>query len=678
MRKSYARFKPLSQVTGDASELSNNVWEALQAEGLVSEHMTFINPERKNRWGNPERLELHELIMRKSRFEKIAPDSTRLLLTSGKTVHVGLTDQNGDLHGVNLLQKRRFGKRMTGVLVKDSKDRLWFCGGPESSNTAITGDEPLRRIRGSGNPLMNVAESVRRGASFSLADASPMIGKFEIFLDDIVCVKQASPVSSLQRTALNDALLEHVGGRIEEEVAREARIADLVMRHVTDEKLSILLGDISGKSITGMMPAHDDRERRARFDHALREAAIAMMIDLREAGLLAPCPNNGPREVSPLKAWNAFLEGKLDKDQEKASLNDRMMRQRLMRAPAFALLEKIMISASVDLSSEMRGLTKDGNIPISRIPDLFASIREMTVDSFSTEDPHTLLLGHEGLRGNSDGSQYQLAGSFLKPVLAMPSASLHDAPVPLPPLEEPKYIRHLELDMPSGVLVIADWFRIKGFNEGLKALIERDDDHDLNTSAGLDARARDYFEKAGLGIVQVGNTSPDCYSGGDGIFRMGRFDEDHEDFWTENGEPSDLECPTRIFSTCTDLWANSFCDREAAISILEASGEYATRLAASEALESYVSETYGASQIDLETDTLHLYVPTGPGLHKGNFHQIFRADEIEQTEWMQDQYILSTKPLSVDPALLEDCDWVCKDFGYLRASLPEPDEMPGL
>jgi len=69
------------------------------------------------------------------------------------------------------------------------------------------------------------------------------------------------------------------------------------------------------------------------------------------------------------------------------------------------------------------------------------------------------------------------------------------------------------------------------------------------------------------------------------------------------------------------------------------------------------AEGYGVSMTDLGVDRLHLYLPTGHGVHVGDFNEVFRAAELEPAEWREDAYVLSTTPLTVDPAILAPCDW---------------------
>lgn len=673
------RYKSLAPVTGDAAPLSDQIWEALEDTGSVTQYMTFTDPAKNNQWGRPERLELVEVLASRTPIPDLPADQTLTYLHSGSSAHVALKDQNASLTGINQVTRKRFGKEIYGLLLKDSKDRPWFCGGTTGEAKSLTGHEPLRRLKGDGHPLMEAAESLRRGKTFGLKDEAPLMGKMEVFTDEVTCVKHGSGLPSPESTAGRalQPILDAINDRVAAALAREDRIAEITSRHLSDANLQILLGEVEGDIISGIVPAYNDHDRRRAFEDKFQDLSLALMTELRDAGLLAACDNNGPREVSSMKAWNAFMDGRFDpvEGEKKEPLSDMMLRHRLMNAPAFSIMTHQTVRIPHEFEDQIWEDNHPGQrfyavperekegIPVDRIPELFAALRASLVETFSLEEGHSFEYGSEGLRSQADGKCYILANSFLKPALALRPESIHDIAVALSPVDPPKYIRHLEMPLPSGTLVMADWLRIDGFNEGLQALIGTDDHYEINNSSGMDARARDYFEKAGLGIVQVGNSSPSCSSGGDGIWRMGQVDEDHDAFYEKGDDGKVADRPDTLWTTCTDLWANTFADKGTILTILEASGQYASRDEADAALSHYFEEYgSGAGAYDMGVTHLHLYVPTGPGIHKANFHDVFKADELDRHEWVEDYYVISDKPLSVDPDLLEEHDWVIKDF----------------
>jgi hypothetical protein len=111
--------------------------------------------------------------------------------------------------------------------------------------------------------------------------------------------------------------------------------------------------------------------------------------------------------------------------------------------------------------------------------------------------------------------------------------------------------------------------------------------------------------------------------------------------------------------------------REVIVDILMASDRYPDRADALMGLTEYAQE-YGVSMTDLGVDRLHLYLPTGQGIHAGDFNEVFRAAELDPAAWREDVYVLSATPLTVDPGILEDCDWVERP-----ATQPMTEATPG-
>lgn len=460
---------------------------------------------------------------------------------------------------------------------------------------------------------------------------------------------------------------------------RAEALERLAIAHFSDEAVAAVIAPDAGvEGFTGrMLPHVGDFPSRDAFDIRLGDLTFGFMEKLRAAGFCAPCQNNGPREVASLHAWNAWLDGVFDPQEGQPPVEESfeaaILWQKLLDSPAFATIRGAVFRAAVrtttrlraeqDPDAEVAGPDEQIFYSMKDIEDTCRAIREVVASSFAAEADIAYSRFDDSLRSDADATRYVLAGSFLQPALALPPKDWNERPAPLPPLTEPAYVRHMEIPMPSGVLVMSDWFRVEGFKEGLNALGAGD--YSINESAGLDARARDYFEKAGIAIVQVGNTSPTAMCETPGIWRMGFFDEDHDAFWTEEGAPREPEDgtprPDTPWSTCTDLWANTFADRETVISVLQASGLYEDRAAAGAALDAYVASNRGSVAIDLsaelEDGVLHLYAPTGPGIHKENFAEVFAAEETPARDWIEDMYVLSARPLSVDPEILEEEQW---------------------
>lgn len=614
------------------------------------------------KWGRPARFRLAAVRVSDAPFEGVPPEETR-----DGAVHVLFETDKGERFGVSRCQAATRPPPQEGVLLLDRLGRTWFCG-DRGADTPLTGAERLRPVPDATAPLLR--DTVLGGAD--LRDRLPVAGRFRLGSQgEVIGVEgDLGPAGP--------DLLARVSARVETLVAREERIRRVAERHFGEGAFDGLLLGRDFPLEGGLIPAYHVFDARKAFDEALLSVTRGFLEELRAEGLLAPCPNNGPRGVGTLEAWNRWLTGAYDAPPEARDREDRYGEHRLADAPGFKTVSNCLIRAVVETERRVwerdhpgeKYASESREDPMGRA-DVEAALRDACARIITAyaEEETTDNIGFMDLQGRQTSERFMLGGSFLTPVLCAAPTDYGSGPVPLPPIEAPRSIRHLELSLPSGTLVMADWFRIDGFKEGLQALIGGEDRYEINYATGLDARAKDYFEKAGLVIVQVGNTSPAAYADTPGVWRMGHVDEDYDAFWTEEGEPvPGAEPPQEAWRTCTDLWANTFADREVILEILMASDMYPDRSDAAAALDGYC-EGYGVSMTDLGVDRLHLYVPTGHGVHAEDFNDVFRATEIAPAEWREDLYVLSATPLTVDPDLLEACDWRERDR-------PAPERAP--
>jgi len=438
---------------------------------------------------------------------------------------------------------------------------------------------------------------------------------------------------------------------------RDATISAIVERHFNLDSLSVLKDGlsfpVSSKALSEhLLPVY-------RGEDVLPDMTQAMMEDMRRNGLVEMCPNNGPRGVRSMSAWNSWISDPKGKGERPF-----WYRSGLASAPAFD-------APRDSFSSAMRGVVRalqKAAIPEGKIDHANPVDVEISEADFDAgieamiEDLKDTYLGKTRMRISIVDAHCNLTGDRvgfgdypLTPVLTGLDASFRH--VVLPAIEEPRVARHMTIELPSHELVMADWFRVPGFKEGLETLVGGDD-YDINNAAGLDERMHDYLFKAGIAIVQVGNTSPSAYAERPGLWRMGHVDDDHDVFWTEEDTPTDVAVPEPSWSTCTDLWANVMGDPKVIVDIMMVSGQHEDRAAAEAVLDAYIEETYGANRIPMEgIDRLHIYAPTGYAVNTGDFPERFIAQEAPHRDWQDDSYLLSADPLSVDPELVEPEIW---------------------
>ncbi|MCE6959586.1 hypothetical protein LAZ40_11015 [Cereibacter sphaeroides] len=611
-----------------------------------------------SKFGQPERRELVRIDVSLEPFPDLEADLTRMATPGGDTVHVAFVDSRDVAYPWSRCQSMAPDVLYRGTLVANRLGQVWLLGyeedaGPENAF--------LVRVRADATPSLTL-----RGDERPLIERLPANGLFRISSGGWVA---DAPEGWTAPDPANPgwlALQDH----IEKDAEQQAAMAAIVDRVLTDEKLEALAIGRTFPIEGGLIPKYQDSENAPRFREAEDALARELMEAFRQAGVLAACPNNGPRGVRGLAAWNDWLAGRYDRPAEERAWEERWSERFLDDAPAFKVFGMTLTRATVDLEDDIRerlnhGAERNFNAPPPLLArDDFEAFKarfrqDLTEIFMADEDINRSLMGSDALRGSLNDDRFSLQGSLMRPVLCA-QTRLGATPVPLPPLDKPKVARHLELSLPSGVLVMADWLRIPGFTEAIERFCDGDR-FEISHAKGLDDRAQAYFERLGLAIVQVGNTSPSAYADTPGVWRMGHVDEDHEDFRVKKKRGArrfNLDLPKPAWETCTDHWANIFADREVILDILMASGLYADRVAAGTALEDYSKECWTTAIVDLGVDRLHLYLPTGAADRDGSFEKDFRVAELAYPDWRNDAYVLSAKPLTVDPAIMEECNWV--------------------
>ncbi|MBW3243452.1 hypothetical protein KUV57_12330 [Epibacterium sp. DP7N7-1] len=488
---------------------------------------------------------------------------------------------------------------------------------------------------------------------------------------------------------------------------------EILRRHITEDWLKTLIIETMTLHEAGektyfndQLPTEDelgtDKALQKAMPHAanskaLQEKIIDVLCDLQAAGLLKPIPHGADRNVREAVQWNGLVANGRD------GLGKYEWHS-VMDTPLARAIGENIWSAGYDVIREAReaaGLdTRSADAPAERtgakvlMPCSDALIDKVVATSISRmEGCATGVLSFFQIGGDTpycpktDDRLSWAEGRLLDPALGKWDHGIYDPETKtrtpsrfdlIEAFDGPKPIRHVEIKAPSGTILMADWFRIPGFNEGTadKNEFKRPS---INSDLGVDERTQDHYERLGLLRVHTTNCVPRVSRDGD-LVRVGNFDEDHEALWVEDPNAKygqrflDEKVPDEIGRVCCDLWDVTFADREILADILVSGGEAVaanggvddrgyevegaplTREEAFALLDAY-EEEHSVVRLEVEPGaSLHLYMGTGNKVEE--FHEEFRSPDVQHHEWMEDMFILSKGPLEVSSDLVEEPDWV--------------------
>ncbi|MEY8802160.1 hypothetical protein AB9K35_17925 [Leisingera sp. XS_AS12] len=426
----------------------------------------------------------------------------------------------------------------------------------------------------------------------------------------------------------------------------------------------------------------------------LQDKILDILGELRGLGLLQPVPHGEDRQSDEAIEWNAFVangSGALGEDSWDYIFNLPMARaigEALWSGGQEAIYEGRK-AAGLNPFSGRTSSERTGDKRLmeytDELIDAVASSAVVHMEGCATGVLQFYQVGGEMTCRKTDQRLGWASGRLLNPALG---AWHHPKPGEkgrsrfelLGAYDAPKPIRHVEIEAPSGVILMADWFRIPGFNEGVKHDITRGPS--ISSDLGVDKRTQDHYERLGLVRVHTTNCLPRISRDGE-LIRIGHFNEDHEDLWEDDptapyGQRFREELvPDEIGSICCDLWDVTFADREVLADILIAGGEVIaandgvgehgrpvegaprTREEALALLDAY-SQKDTVAKFDVEPGApLHLYMATGNRVSQ--FHEHFRSPDVSRHDWLEDMFILSPRPLDVAAELVDEADWAWPD-----------------
>lgn len=570
-------------------------------------------------------------------YKSSVMDSVKEIIISSKPIE-GVSEQDSflDKSGLHACFVGEKGKRgvifadthgadnfTSGTIYQDAKGRGWFK------------NEETGKLEPVSLETYDFLSSTQFAGRY-LNKMTPVSGRFMIY-DQRVFGHDGGLYKE------NDLSHELLGWLLFEEQAHE-----IVKSTFTEEAYHRLL-DKTEFPLNGRLSPKTSSPMRNAFDDAMTALCITIMEKFRDEGHLEKCPNNGPRGVRCMKVWNSFVNGG-EKDYHDYEL---------LSNPAFSAIRSTISSFFSHPDRSKSKITRE--VAKSSYQEVLAELCEEMANGEHWSGVSDSMIGI------LNREYYALTDTFHKPVLALAKDPERK---PLPVLEEPKILRHYTLTLPSGRLAMADWFRIPGFSEAVNALTGVENGrYDLNFSAGLNERAKDYLTKTGVAIVHVGNSSPRAFHH-NGVWAMGHVDEDS--YYDDDGEPIGDGEPEPVWNTCTDLWANTFASPEAIVKVLMTSGEYETEEEAEEALTQYCNDRWGANIVDLGVNKIHVYAPTGYQENKyDDINHIDFSNILSQHEMCGLQYLISVHELDIDPNLISDERWEAPLIN-MRDETPQP------
>jgi hypothetical protein len=302
-------------------------------------------------------------------------------------------------------------------------------------------------------------------------------------------------------------------------------------------------------------PKTDWQSYQATEEACLGEPLKAFLADRRNAGILRAVALAGHRNWD-VDGWNRFIE---TGDQAELSSS-------LMHSCTFELLYWAL-NPPASLQQKLGSLPED------------ARMRAAYADLVERADAGSFLRGPD-IRCDVCGAR--LRAGFKDWNITL-TTSRYQEPDHLAPCAYTPGLKEVTLQVTSGELLIADWFRIEGFTDIVDA---EKLDFEINFAAGKVEQTQYYADAYGFVSVSVGNSMPAVYvnTAKDRVVvgRM-REDIDEEDYQSADSW-GDFSTEGRV---CTDLWWTTAIDRQRLIDILASRHGPAK---AAELVEEYLDE----------------------------------------------------------------------------------------
>lgn len=383
----------------------------------------------------------------------------------------------------------------------------------------------------------------------------------------------------------------------------------------------------------------------------LNQPIIDILTILRSMNLLKEIPNGEERNILSVIAWNKFVR------------NDECQKLlwALMRCPLPNMIRSASWSAIYKSAKTMQENAKNDQ-PVPYTHEMIEALAQETSTSTARSAAgyeRNLHRGTEMIKCRKTGEYIHFHPTrLLDPVLIQYGQNYEMKEVT--PFIAPPSVRHITVTLPSGILIMADWFHIEGFNEGIGETDQSEPD--INSDLGVDIRTKDHYERLGLMRIHTTNCVPAILDD-NGIKRVGSFNDEDDTFYSKNQDTgewtrNDTPIPEPLGTICCDLWDATFGDREIIADIIAAgrhkSGADTSRNDILNEIDAYAEGDFITVLRYKPGTRLHIYMATGHG--STTFHEKFRSKDISPWPFMEDMFLISEKEIDA-PANIEKSGW---------------------
>lgn len=197
-------------------------------------------------------------------------------------------------------------------------------------------------------------------------------------------------------------------------------------------------------------------------------------------------------------------------------------------------------------------------------------------------------------------------------------------------------MQHVQIPVPTGELLIADWFRVPGFTEIVDA--NKRQRKSINTMAGKHETAHIYAREHGFASVYVGNSSPTIYA------REGQLVIASEDPNAKQRHANGKEAGR----VCTDIRWASVIDREVLTAIV---AKTLGQVDAEKAVAEYIANDRNVNVVHVAAgQPLHVYFNNDVGLANGFTTPSVDARGLDEVDVVLSQMPLAWNAIEEKPA----------------------------